>query len=481
MAKRGQTSGIPKGEPKRPVPRSQPVSAAAPKAETPASAPPPGTAARPSDVRPTSVRATSGQPRRLREYRTRAEREAVVQRYIILATIAIIAIAAVILLIAVVVDGLIVPNQVAATVNGQNITVGEFQRRVRLERSLRNNQLNQAIAQYSALGASGDQIIQFLSSQPPYSTYLSELEVPDQLGNTVLNDMIDDRLIRARAQELGITVTDADIEAQIQDFFGYDPEALLSDPTATPTATTSPTPFVSPTPSPSLTPSPTPEFTPTASLTPVASNTPAPTQNPTEIADEFNTTRRDYFTTVSRETSLSEAEIRAYFETRAYLEKLREQETVDIGSLAPFINARVIVTDSQEQAQDLYDALVAGEPFADLARSASSDESSATGGELDWTSLTELRATYGDEIAMALETAEVGTITAPLTTTATTYAIFQVRAREDRELTENETELARDEAFSERLDALRESASIQLFDTWTNRVPEEPRFIARGL
>ena len=43
----------------------------------------------------------------------------------------------------------------------------------------------------------------------PFAAWLNEVNVSDQLGNRVLNDMIEDELVRAKAEELGVTVTDA--------------------------------------------------------------------------------------------------------------------------------------------------------------------------------------------------------------------------------------------------------------------------------
>ncbi|HYO89491.1 MAG TPA: hypothetical protein VER79_12635, partial [Candidatus Limnocylindrales bacterium] len=236
---------------------------------------------------------TGKQPRLIKEYHTQKERDAALQRWLIIGTGIIISVVAGLLVIAIIAAA-IAPGQPAATVNGATITVGELQSQVRLERAMRNAQLNEAVAQYRALGASDDQIIQFLQGQPPYSTWISEANVPDQIGNTVLNQMIDDRLIAADAVARGIMVDDAAVQKRIEDFFGFDAAAALSTATPTLEPSVTPTPLVSPTPSPSPMPTLTPEFTLTPSMTPVASATPSATPNATEVAGQFVSARDSF-------------------------------------------------------------------------------------------------------------------------------------------------------------------------------------------
>lgn len=421
------------------------------------------------------------QPKLIKEYRTRAEREARVQRILLISMIIVGVVVGVLLISAFVIDGLIVPNQVAASVNDRNITVGEFQREVRLTRALRNIELSNAVGQYRAIGIPDDQIIQFLTSQPPYSTWINEMQVPDQLGNTVLNQMIDDEVLRQYAAANNITITDEQIDEQIRNFFGYDPEAALSTPTASPSPTVSPTPIVSPTASPTPTETPTPEFTPTTTLTPVASSTPAPTQNATELAESFNTARNDIFGELRNQTGMSDADIRAYFGVLALHEVLRDQTTADIATTAPFVNGRIIIVDTEDKANDILAALAEGDSFAELARVNSSDASATLGGELDWSTLESLTTQYGQAFSDGVEAAAIGATIGPIATESSTYAIFQLRGREDRELSEAQLDQARDLEFNQHLDDLRAEATVTTTSNWVNNVPTDPAFVIQGL
>ena len=91
------------------------------------------------------------------DYEHKHEREAAIQRLVILGVGLVIGIAAIIFVAALLVDTLITPNQAVATVNGTTITVAQFENRVRLERAILNNQLNQAVALYRQFGATDDQ------------------------------------------------------------------------------------------------------------------------------------------------------------------------------------------------------------------------------------------------------------------------------------------------------------------------------------
>lgn len=417
------------------------------------------------------------------DYEHKHEREAAIQRLVILGVGLVIGIAAIIFVAALLVDTLITPNQAVATVNGTTITVAQFENRVRLERAILNNQLNQAVALYRQFGATDDQINQQLFSQAPYSTWLNEMQVPDQLGNRIINEMVDDELVRQQAAERGITVTAEEIDAEIQDYFGFDPNAAdaTAEPTVEPTLT--PTPFVSPTPSPvpTSTPTPpptaTPEFTPAPTVTAFPSATPTNTPNATERADQFNTQREDFFSYLRRAAGLGDSEIRTYFETQLLRSKLGEA-LMEGKTTGLWVNARHILVDTPELAQDVIDALNNGESFAALATQLSTDTGSgARGGELDWSQVSGFVTEFGE----AVTTAEIGAIVGPVQTEFG-YHIIQVRAREERELEGSELDNEQTRQVNVYLDDLRaaETTSVEILDAWTNHVPTSPALSLTG-
>lgn len=427
------------------------------------------------------------------DYEHKHEREAAVQRLVILGVGLALGIAAIIFIIAFVVATLITPNQAVATVNGETITVTEFQNRARLERALLNNQLNQAVSLYRQFGATDEQISQQLFGQPPYSTWLNEMQVPDQLGNRIINEMVEDELMRQAAAARGITVSTEEVDAKIQDFFGYDPNADLFTATPTLTPTVTRTPFVSPTPSPAPTSTPTTiptatleataevtaeataDFTPT--FTPFPSATPTSTPNATERADQFNTQREDYFSYLRSTARVDDATIRRYFESQLLREKLGEA-LLEGRATGMWVSARHILVATQEEAQQVIDALNAGESFAGLASRLSTDTTSAArGGELDWTQI----SGFVTEFADAARTAEIGAFVGPVQTEFG-YHVIQVRAREDRPLDESQLQEEQDREVTSFLDELRDApeTNVEIYDSWIDFVPTAPALSLTG-
>jgi peptidyl-prolyl cis-trans isomerase D len=463
MAKKRQTTGLPKTGAAKPAPNAQPDT------PTPATRVP----------NPFSRQTTAHQG-----YRTRAEVEAEWQRRIILLTAAAVGFILLLLAIAFVLDVLVRPNQPVAVVNGENISVGQFQQRVNIEHELLNIRFSNALNQFSSF-TNGDvnQAFQQLSQSEPYATWYNELSFPDTLANRVINDMVDDRIVEDAAANLGVTVADEDIDRQIEQFLGYDPEqaaAIGATPTETPTATVTPTPIVSPTPSvePTVTPLPTETTPPTAlpagaatatlTVTPVPTGTATATLSATEVQGQFVTRRDQLFDRLRREAGVSDGAIRDYFRILALREKVAEVVNGE-GTTATYVNARHILVATEEEAQDVLAALNAGESFASLARAVSTDTGSgANGGELDWS------PTYRfvDAFASAVTEAPIGEIIGPVQTDFG-YHIIQVRAREERDIEEAELEQAQSSALEQWIAEQREAegTSFEVYDTWADNVP----------
>ena len=187
-------------------------------------------------------------------YVSRAEKEAQLQKWVIRGVIAVAAILALIVASTFAIEQFIVPNQSVAVVHGVDITVREFRQEYLLERNRLLLQLNQV--------QSAGFDFQQLAQQEPYKTWINEVNVPDQLGLRVINDMVDDRLLAEEAASRNIRVDDADLRQAVEEFFGFDPTqvALIGvEPTATTEPTITPTPFVSPTPTDMPEPTATPD------------------------------------------------------------------------------------------------------------------------------------------------------------------------------------------------------------------------------
>lgn len=475
--KRQQTSGLPKTTPptKQPEPTEQQKSG-------------------------TRLPLNSLLGRTTQEYRSRAEREAEIQSMVIVGTVAAVIIVAVILVIAIGYDVLYRPNQIAATVNSENITIADFQKRVRMERAFLIERLNTAINnQVAVTGATPDEAFNQLAQQnAAVSRWWDELRFPDQMGLRVLDDMIDDRFIRAEAEARGITISEEDIDARINEFIGYDPEEIAligTEPTSTPTPTITPTPFVSPTPSPLPTETPTETPTveataeteatteatdsPTAfpTFTAVPTSTPEPTLSREEVEKNYQDYRAEFLANIRGKANVSDADVREFFRNLAYREALGEALAEDTEN-GLFVDFREITVLSEEEAQDIVSALEAGESFADLARTVSQDDVAASGGEVGLRGIFELP----QEIADALREAEIGETIGPVETD-NGFAILQLRSKETKELTQLQTDTVIGRAITEWIEQQREenAAAFETFDTWTDNVPSSPIFVYEPL
>src|SRR5688572_13449205 len=166
-----------------------------------------------------------------------------------------------------------------AKVNGVTVTTGEWQERVRFQRSQMLNMYNQYMT-YQQFGMDVTQQLQQIQGT---------LAAPEILGQQVLDQMSDEILIRQEAEKRGISVSKEEVDTYFKETFGFVP-----DGTATPTIT--PTEFAFPTlsseqltifpstPTEASTSTATPTGTPDAATTPTATATTAP-PTPTAVPE----------------------------------------------------------------------------------------------------------------------------------------------------------------------------------------------------
>jgi hypothetical protein len=419
--------------------------------------------------------------------------EAGLQRLLVVGTGVVVAIIALLIGGTLLWEYLFVPQQTVATVNGDSISVAEFQERVRLERTVLNQRLNLDFGFFMDIGQDPNQLIQ----QDPYNTWWQELTgQPELLGSRVLNEMIDEQIIRTAAEERNVTVDPAAIDEQVEQFFNLNrPEETeeVTDPTETPLPTETPTPFVSPTPSSTPRPTNTPEPTPTPledeaaadesgddldvtpTVTPRPTNTPVPTQTFEEREEEFRTNLDQFYTQAQRRSNLNEAAVRRYFEYQALLTALQDDVTAEISQETTYVNSRHILVATQEEAENILAALESGESFAALAQAVSTDTGSGSrGGELGWAPASNFVPEFRDAVSEAPIGETVGPIESEFG-----FHIIQVSAREEREMTEDEYQRAQAVAFQEWFDGTtsEENNDIQRGDNWPRHVPVEPQFV----
>lgn len=377
----------------------------------------------------------------------------------------------VVFLAAIINELIIAPNQAVAIVNSEEISLSDWQDRVRFERAQRIILLeNQLEAFQGNVG-----IVQQFAGQT-----INELLLAEQLGQAALNQMIDEVVIRQAAEARGITVTDAEVEAEIGATFNFF-DGGLPTPFPTATATVEPTPSITPLPTAVITdivPTNTPF--PTATLGPT--NTPAPTATAVS-ADAFQQEFSDFMTQFG-DLGVSEAQYREIVRSQMYRERLLEQLAVEheLSDEAEHASFFVLQFNTEEEANEAAAMIADGDYLAvwNEVRSLVPDADSLTTAiatEVLWRTEDAVTTNYGLEVAEAAFGLPVGAssvvITRAIDATTTQYYLIQVSGREVRPLSATEYQTLQLEDLAEFINE-QLTGNLTLTEYDRGRTPTNP-------
>ena len=369
-------------------------------------------------------------------------------------------------------------RQPVAEVNGEKIATGEWQERVRFQRAQMLNLYNQYAFYQQSFGLDYSQQMQQI---------VFTLQSPEILGQQVLDQMIDEALIRQEAEQRGITVSAEEVEAAIRENFAFFPDGTPT-PTVTPTDVSFPTltsqqlTLYPSTPTPAevrtSTAEPTPTLDRSATAPPTATTAPAtPTfvpQPPTATATPYTLEgfQADYDEMLTNYATydISEATLWSVYEAGLLRERVLNEVTVETPRSEEQVWARHILVETEEEAQAVYERLQDGEDFASVAQEVSRDTGSAVnGGDLGWFGRGAMVAPF-EAAAFDLEVGEIGE---PVQSDFG-YHIIQVLGHQEMPLSATQYEQKKENEFSEWLASAREQADITTYETWRARVPTEP-------
>ena len=365
-----------------------------------------------------------------------------------------------------------------AKVNGVTITTSQWQERVQLQRVNLLNLYNTYQFYQQNFGMDSTQQLQQIQLT---------LQSPEILGKEVLDQMVDDILIRQEAEKRGISVSAEEVEAAIQEAYSFFPNGT-STPTITPTEFSLPTlsseqltiyPATA-TPTDVLTSTPAPTDTPDNAVTPTATSTTAPPTptfvpvSPTATATPF--TLEGFKTQFAesmdnfKSSGVTEATIRSAYENQLLHEKLLDVITADTPRTEEQVWARHILVADKGKAATVMALLNHGSDFGKLAQEFSTDTGSgAKGGDLGWFGKGAMVA----EFENAAFSMKVGEISEPIQSQFG-YHIIQVLGHDNIPLNASQYEEKRQTAFTEWLTKTRDAADITIFDVWKERVPTAP-------
>ena len=417
-----------------------------------------------------------------REQRERRERNIV---YIVSAAVIIAVLGLV--LYGIVDQNYLKARRPVATVNDEKITVSEYQGQTRLARY---NLIQTAQRLYQLAQIMGNDP----SSQASVANQLQSIDgqlFPQAIGRQIIDQLVDGLLIQQEASRLGITVSDDEVNKELEEVFGF---YRLGTPTPTVTHVLPQTSTLSPlqeslipsTPTSSASLIPTSEITtteivedntqplessptPTNELTPTLTATTGPTATPfTQQA--FEEVYQDAIANLSEEYGISESDLKRGFEDHLYSGKILDVITEDIECTQEQVWALHILIDEEVLAKNIKTRLDEGEDWSLMATTYSTDTSNKDkGGDLGWFG----QGVMVPEFEQAAFKLEVGETSEPIETDFG-FHIIRILGHEERPLTEDACQSIRSEKFQEWLAELRENSNIIINEFWTDVAPTEP-------
>jgi peptidyl-prolyl cis-trans isomerase C len=363
------------------------------------------------------------------------------------------------------------PASPVAVVNEVPIRTDTYQKMVRYQRLLMLNYIANLQAQKAQLDPA-DESSQFLAQylQQSIDQVQSQMLTLDM---QVLDNLIDEELIRQEAAKNGLTVTEQEVDDAIRREVARG-AGFVTVPDATATAAaaveaTATAAFFTPTPLPTATPT----LTVTAAVSPTTPTpmvSPAPLPTPQVMTEgEFLERYKAMLDTLRKEAGLSEADYRRTIEADLLYDKLQDLFASQVPTSEEQVHARHILVETEEEAQAVLARLEAGEDFVSLAKELSTDEAiKEDGGDLGWFPRGMMLPEF-EETAFALQPGE----TSDIVQTSFGYHIILVEERDpDRELEPYALEQRRASALSDWLEEQRQSEAVERH--WSSdKVPSE--------
>ena len=313
------------------------------------------------------------------------------------------------------------PSKPVATVAGVPIRVDTYQRLVKYRRWDYRNYLSRLESQKLQIDANDDSQSFFLQYIDQQIEQLQS-EITD-LPTSVLEELIDDQIVRQESERRGIMVSSEEVEIRLEEQFGYD----RNPPTPTPITVTLPI-----------------TVTPTPTVAPMTH-------------EEFVEQSAGWLQIAQEATGFSEKDFLSLLEVSLYREKLEEALNAEVPTTAEQIHARHVLVETREEAEDALARLHDGEGFAELAAELSTDTTSGEeGGDLGWFARGKM-VTEFEEAAFALEPGQLSEIVE----TQYGFHIIEVVERDaNRELELSDLEAVQWEAFNSWFEARRESEDV---------------------
>ncbi len=420
-----------------------------------------------------------------KKHTARLQKEEQKRKILLIGSVVIFAFIVIILLYGILDQTFFKLRKPVAKVNDVVISSEDFIKMVKLERQQMNAQAYQ-YESYKQFFSFDQQNVQYFDSL--IQQIQSQMAIPESVGATVIQKMIDQEIIKFYAEEIGKTVSDEEIQEAIQRDFGFFPNgtptpvstvAPILTSTLNPTqyALVSPTPTVEPTEenSEDNSDSETENGDPVETPDTETEETTSPTEVPTATVYTEDLFQENYqiFLGEFKNVGFSEKEIIDLYRVQILSTKIYEEITAEVPTSEEQVWARHILVATQEEAEAVLERLENGEDWTQLAAELSTDTSNKDiGGDLGWFGSGRMVEEF-ENIAFSLE---IGETSAPVQTSFG-FHIIQVLGREMRTLDGSTLDQNKSTYFADWLTKEKEKYTIEQYDdVWTEIVPDTPAF-----
>lgn len=426
----------------------------------------------------------------------RVERERRQKKILLIATLTIAVIVVGVIGYGIVKEVVLKPYEAVAEVGSERITAREFQTYTSLARFDRMLTYNYD----SYISQNTNDFMVMYQAYIEAQQIQSELsaENADGFASSVLDDMMDNILIAQAAPELGVSITDAQVDQEFGTMFGYLPngtptpsntQIAVSTPTASnlqltlvgptvtpqPTATVEPTATLDPavTPTETITPTATVTALPTFTVTPTLSGSPTPTYTPTTYTAElFATNVTSFYDTQLSQYNITTEDYRDYIRTSILQRAVFDVVTADVPTSAEQVWARHILVPSQEEALVIYDRLQNGEDWNSIAAEVNAMGTDGyTAEDLGWFMRGQMDTAFED----AAFDMQIGSISEPVQSSFGWHIIEVIGHTADMPLTASQLSTAKQNVFDTWLQTLRDATTMTRNDNYSDWVVTEPQ------
>jgi parvulin-like peptidyl-prolyl isomerase len=374
---------------------------------------------------------------------SRREREESQRKLVIIGVGGALVLLVLILVVGATYQYLLLPNQTLAQVGNVSIARDDYWKVRKLELL---NQYSQYSQMANSGGQQGSQAQQ--RAEQARQQYLSVESDPPNM--TTLGRMVDNEVLLQHMGDVGVSVSDKDVDDFITDTFAPSP---LSSPTPTlpidPTAAAS----ASPSSSASTEPSPSPASSDTASPSP------SPSPKPEDIRATATASFGQYKDNLLSRAGMSNDDFRRLVvRPEVALNKVQGVLQAKVPTRAEQIHAAHILVATEDAAKVIVDQTLKEKDFAQVAKDQSSDSSTAVnGGDLGWFPKGVMVKEF-DDVAFSLQP---GQVSQPVHTQFGWHVIKVLERDPDRPVSSDMLRALRGQAVTKWLDQQKSATTIK--------------------